>query len=385
MPRQAANGKVGLRKVRRGNGSDDKRPTVRRTTLPGGLRVVTEYIPSVRSASVGVWVGVGSRDEGPSVAGAAHFLEHLLFKATPTRTAVEIAQAVDAVGGELNAFTAKEHTCYYAHVLDTDLDAGGRPGGRRGAARVVRGRRRRARTRRGARRDRHARRRSRGHARRRVPLGAVRRPPGRAPGDRQRRVGLGDDAVAAAFVPRAPLHARPDGGRGRGQRRPRRGGRAGARAFRQAPGARPRRGRAPQGHRPGDRRAGPRGGQPGRRADAHVARGAGARPALGAAVGVVGAEHRARRRAEFAAVPTDSRNARAGLLGVFDGGHVLRHRCAVGLCRVPAGAVRRGGQGDHRRARGGGPRRDHRSPSAGSPRVRCAAGWCSVWRTPARG
>ncbi len=96
--------------------------TVRRTTLPGGLRVVTERIPSVRSASVGVWVNVGSRDEGPTVAGAAHFLEHLLFKSTPTRSAVDIAQAVDAVGGELNAFTAREHTCYYAHVLDTDLE-----------------------------------------------------------------------------------------------------------------------------------------------------------------------------------------------------------------------------------------------------------------------
>ena len=93
-----------------------------RTTLPGGLRVVTECLPGVHSASVGVWVGVGSRDEGASVAGAAHFLEHLLFKATPTRTAVQIAQAVDAVGGELNAFTAKEHTCYYAHVLDSDLE-----------------------------------------------------------------------------------------------------------------------------------------------------------------------------------------------------------------------------------------------------------------------
>lgn len=94
---------------------------MRRTTLPGGLRVVTEYLPAVRSASVGVWVGVGSRDEGTTVAGAAHFLEHLLFKSTPTRTAVDIAQAMDAVGGELNAFTSKEHTCYYAHVLDTDL------------------------------------------------------------------------------------------------------------------------------------------------------------------------------------------------------------------------------------------------------------------------
>lgn len=97
---------------------------LRRSTLPGGLRVVTEHIPGVRSASVGVWVGVGSRDEGASVAGAAHFLEHLLFKSTPTRTATEIAQMVDAVGGELNAFTAKEHTCYYAHVLDTDLELG---------------------------------------------------------------------------------------------------------------------------------------------------------------------------------------------------------------------------------------------------------------------
>ncbi len=84
--------------------------------------MITEYIPSVRSASVGVWVGVGSRDEGATVAGAAHFLEHLLFKATPTRTAAGIAQAMDAVGGELNAFTTKEHTCYYAHVLDTDLE-----------------------------------------------------------------------------------------------------------------------------------------------------------------------------------------------------------------------------------------------------------------------
>jgi predicted Zn-dependent peptidase len=95
---------------------------VRRTMLPGGLRIVTEFVPSVHSVSVGVWVGVGSRDEGPTVAGAAHFLEHLLFKSTPTRTAVEIAQAVDAVGGELNAFTAKEHTCYYAYVVDDDLE-----------------------------------------------------------------------------------------------------------------------------------------------------------------------------------------------------------------------------------------------------------------------
>lgn len=96
--------------------------TLRRTTVPGGLRVVTEHLPATRSAAVGVWVGVGSRDEGSTVAGAAHFLEHLLFKATPTRTAAGIAKSMDAVGGELNAFTGKEHTCYYAHVLDTDLE-----------------------------------------------------------------------------------------------------------------------------------------------------------------------------------------------------------------------------------------------------------------------
>ncbi|MFG1929731.1 M16 family metallopeptidase [Mycobacterium sp. NPDC048908] len=109
------------RALHRGAIADKSSDVVRRSTLPGGLRVVTEFIPAVRSASVGVWVGVGSRDEGRTVAGAAHFLEHLLFKGTPNRTAVDIAQAVDAVGGELNAFTAREHTCYYAHVLDTDL------------------------------------------------------------------------------------------------------------------------------------------------------------------------------------------------------------------------------------------------------------------------
>jgi predicted Zn-dependent peptidase len=117
MPQRPA-----ARALRRGARGDESSAAVRRALLPGGLRVVTEYIPSVHSASVGVWVDVGSRDEGTTVAGAAHFLEHLLFKSTPTRTAVEIAQAVDAVGGELNAFTAREHTCYYAHVLDTDLE-----------------------------------------------------------------------------------------------------------------------------------------------------------------------------------------------------------------------------------------------------------------------
>ncbi|HEX3781587.1 MAG TPA: pitrilysin family protein [Pseudonocardiaceae bacterium] len=94
---------------------------VKRSVLPSGLRVITEQVPGVRSAAVGIWVGVGSRDETPSVAGAAHYLEHLLFKGTQRRTAAQIAEEIDAVGGELNAFTAKEHTCYYVHALDDDL------------------------------------------------------------------------------------------------------------------------------------------------------------------------------------------------------------------------------------------------------------------------
>ncbi|WP_199431906.1 M16 family metallopeptidase [Qaidamihabitans albus] len=94
---------------------------VKRTVLPGGLRVISERVPGVRSATVGLWVGVGSRDEQPGVAGAAHYLEHLLFKGTASRDATQIAEEIDAVGGEFNAFTAKEHTCYYAQVLDSDL------------------------------------------------------------------------------------------------------------------------------------------------------------------------------------------------------------------------------------------------------------------------
>jgi predicted Zn-dependent peptidase len=95
--------------------------TVRRTVLPGGLRVVTEAMSGVRSASIGVWAGVGSRDESPTMSGASHFLEHLLFKGTPTRTAMDISVSLDAVGGEFNAFTAKEYTCFHARVLDEDL------------------------------------------------------------------------------------------------------------------------------------------------------------------------------------------------------------------------------------------------------------------------
>src|SRR5438477_4441064 len=94
---------------------------VRRTVLPNGLRILTEPVPAMRSVSVGIWVDVGSRDEAPALAGASHFLEHLLFKGTKRRSALDISAQIEAVGGETNAFTTKEYTCYYARVLDADL------------------------------------------------------------------------------------------------------------------------------------------------------------------------------------------------------------------------------------------------------------------------
>jgi predicted Zn-dependent peptidase len=94
--------------------------TVRRTVLPNGLRILTEAIPAMRSVSFGIWVGVGSRDETPTRAGVSHFLEHLLFKGTKRRSALDISASIEAVGGETNAFTTKEYTCYYARVLDAD-------------------------------------------------------------------------------------------------------------------------------------------------------------------------------------------------------------------------------------------------------------------------
>jgi predicted Zn-dependent peptidase len=89
---------------------------IRETRLPNGIRVVTEHMPEARSITLGAWVAVGGRDEPAALAGASHFLEHLLFKGTPRRSAREIAEAVDAVGGEMNAFTSREHTAYYARL-----------------------------------------------------------------------------------------------------------------------------------------------------------------------------------------------------------------------------------------------------------------------------
>ena len=110
--RPRASARAGVREVTDG---------VQLETLPSGVRVVTEAMPDVRSVSVGFWIGVGSRDERGPTAGASHFLEHLLFKGTKTRSALEIAEVIDAVGGDMNAFTSKEYTCFYARCLDRDL------------------------------------------------------------------------------------------------------------------------------------------------------------------------------------------------------------------------------------------------------------------------
>ncbi len=92
-----------------------------KTVLSNGVRVVTEKIPGVRSVSTGIWVSVGSRDEDDGEQGVTHFIEHMLFKGTQRRSALDIAKALDAVGGFANAFTSKEHVCFHAKVLGTHL------------------------------------------------------------------------------------------------------------------------------------------------------------------------------------------------------------------------------------------------------------------------
>jgi predicted Zn-dependent peptidase len=97
---------------------------IRRTTLSSGARVVTEAMPTLRSAAIGFWVGTGSRDEPDDLAGASHFLEHLLFKGTEQRSASAIAEAVESVGGDMNAFTTQEMTTFYVRVPDECLELG---------------------------------------------------------------------------------------------------------------------------------------------------------------------------------------------------------------------------------------------------------------------
>ena len=108
------------------SGGDKKSPATeqgvyKKTLLPNGIRVVTEEIPYVRSVSVGVWVNVGSRDENERNNGISHFIEHMVFKGTKRYSIQQIARSLESVGGYLNAFTSKEHTCFYARTLDEHL------------------------------------------------------------------------------------------------------------------------------------------------------------------------------------------------------------------------------------------------------------------------
>lgn len=109
-----------------GGGVAENEPIVstRESRLSNGIRVVTETMTDVRSVALGVWVGVGARDEPDELSGASHFLEHLLFKGTPTRTARQIAEAIEAVGGDMNAHTGRESTAYYTRLPAKDLDLG---------------------------------------------------------------------------------------------------------------------------------------------------------------------------------------------------------------------------------------------------------------------
>lgn len=97
------------------------RGTVRKETLPNGITLLSERMPHVRSVTIGVWLRRGSRHEPSRLSGASHFIEHLVFKGTESRTARDIALAVDSIGGQMDAFTSKEYTCFYAKVLDANV------------------------------------------------------------------------------------------------------------------------------------------------------------------------------------------------------------------------------------------------------------------------
>jgi predicted Zn-dependent peptidase len=92
-----------------------------KTVLPSGIRVISERVPAVDSVSVGIWVHVGSRNEPAGVSGISHFIEHMLFKGTEKRSALEIARALESLGGSINAFTSREYTCYYVRILGSHL------------------------------------------------------------------------------------------------------------------------------------------------------------------------------------------------------------------------------------------------------------------------
>src|SRR5699024_1550674 len=104
------------------NKSIEKQHSVNRTTLDNGLTIITEQVPRVKSGSVGIWAKTGSRNETKGQSAVTHFLEHMLFKGTESRSSYDIAMSMESVGGYLNAFTSSEYTCYYSRCLNTQLD-----------------------------------------------------------------------------------------------------------------------------------------------------------------------------------------------------------------------------------------------------------------------
>ncbi len=114
------NGRSSVRKSQPGSIEEDS--SIREVTLPNGMPILFEKMPSLRSVTVAVWARIGSRHEDPSEYGIAHVVEHMIFKGTATRTARQIAESLEFIGGESNAFTSREYSCYYAKVANTDWD-----------------------------------------------------------------------------------------------------------------------------------------------------------------------------------------------------------------------------------------------------------------------
>ena len=288
-------------------------PAIIRDVLPNGLRLLTERMPHVRSVSIGVWLSRGSRHEPAAHEGIAHFVEHMLFKGTTTRSAEDIAQQIDSIGGHLDAFTSKEYAGYYIKVLDEHLPRGRRRalGSRHRSG--VRPGRNRAREESRPRRDQDG----RGHPRRSRPR------------DLRRRVLA--EASARPADPRPAgdgVGARPDDPSPLLRRRlcrlelHRRGGRQ----PRARPGPRPRRAGIPGGarprlghhrHRAGDGRRRARAlERP--RAEPRLLRQPGAGLQRPRPLRRLRPQHHARRLDELAAVPERAREARPGLLGLLE-------------------------------------------------------------------
>ncbi len=364
--------------------------TVRRTVLPGGLRVVTEAMPAVRSVTFGIWVGVGSRDEAPTLAGASHYLEHLLFKGTPTRTRAGDLRR-DRRGRRRDQRLHRQGV----HLL---LRAGARRGPAAGHRRAQRHghlladhrRGRRGRARRDPRRDRHARRRPR--RRRARPL----RRDGLGTGARSGRPILGTVESIRSPEPRPdrallphPVPPREHGGRGRRQRRPRRRrtpGPQGVRARRTSSPTPPcgpcpvRRADRPSAVRGGGGDASP--GRPSRPTSCSacpaLARTDDRRFALGVLNAALGGgmssrlfqEVREKRGLAYSVYSFASHYADTGMFGVYAGCLPTKVDEVLGRAATSCASSRRTAS----------PTR-----SSSAARASSAAGSCSAWRTPARG